>query len=356
MDIRFEELIRLQINNDFYQQGYGDDFEILPAPGTQQVLTDYGLLFRKIPGGVVVLYEMEPSGTSPLRPISEPTCFRFLLRNRSRNLYHYTNLPLEDIPNSIFHLHNLQDNQQDGELLLTSDLSAKYLTEDDRVALRPQWFEYTFTATGTTAQVRVLDFFGETVREFRVNKQDGTFRVPVDLRAHPTGRYRLLVNAAQELDFYTGVSLAGQGYFGIIELFRDEEVPAPYRFTDGSGAAQPKTYVINLQRRVTYWKYLVVLQYRAGVDPEDLSILHPDDGVDFNRQVPTVSSGGATVVPFISSTPLQLREQPTPGIQLTYSNGNGGELQIDHLPNAPTSRIVPDPAEDKIYSEIYYYI
>jgi len=356
MDIHFEELVRLQINNDFYKQGYGDDFEILPGPGTQQILIDYGLLFRKVPNGAVVLYELDPSGTAPLRPISESLCFRFLLRNRSRNLYHYTNLPLDDILGSIFHLHNLQNNQQDDELLLTSDTLAKYLTEDDQVPVRPPWFEYAFTAIGTSAQVQVLDFFGETVQEAQVTKQDGIFSLPIALQAHPPGRYRLLVNASPELDFYTGPSLAGQGCTGIIELFRDDGVPAPYRFTSGTGDAQPKTYVINLQCRVTYWKYLVVLRYRTGVDPDDLSILHPDDGVVFNRQTSTVSSDGATVVPFISNIPLQLQANPTSGIQLTYSNGNGGDLQIDHLPNAPTSRIVPDPSEGKIYSEIYYYI
>jgi len=356
VQIHFEELFRLRINHDYYARGFGDDLGIIPSAETNRILTDYGILFRTVKGGAVLLYELQPATGKPMRPILESKRFRFLLKNRNPKLHHITELPLEDFQASIYHFHNFNDNKQSSELLLTGDSTTKYLSDTDRLPLRSQWFEYTFSVSGATADVRVDDFFGDQVLDTTVEKRDGEFSLPVDLQAYPPGRFTLSVNGSTELEFYADSSLTGRGYFGIIEIYRDAGVPGDYRFTEPDGDVQSRMYTINLQRRSTFWKYLVVLQYRTGLDPEDLSISHPDSGVSFQRRPALTLSDGSTAVPFISSVALPYRESPTQGIQLSQSNGNGSLLQIDDLPNASSLMIMPDPTADKIYSEIYYYI
>lgn len=356
MQILFEELIRIQVRHDFYAKGYGNDVQIIPMVDTTQIFADYGLLFRTIPGGMVLLYELSPATGGPLRPIQESLRFRFLLQIRRRSFHNYTLIPLEHTTSSIFHLHNFQDNLQSSEVLLTADTASQYLTEDDWLTLKPQWFEYGFNAPGSVAELEVLDFFGNQVYQSSLTKQGGEFSAQVNLREHTPGRFTLLINSSPEFVFYADDALVGRGNFGIVEIYNDSGLPFDYRFINPDGTVQSKTYTINFQRRDTFWKYLIVLQYRTGLDPSNLSIEHPDGGVEFERQSATTLSDGSTVIPFVSNVPLPFQEQPTPGISLNQTNGNGGLLQIDHLPNASSHRIVPDPTEDKIFSEIYYYI
>lgn len=352
MKIQFEKLFEIKIFHSYYKSGTSEDFDIEPTALCRNQLLNYGLLFKKTAGGFVVLYEVveDDSGNPhPLKPIEENTKFSFTLQAKNSSLINYSNLPLNSKPNQIYHLHNLNDNQQNGSLFLTSDKTEDYMSQKDRIELISQLFQYSFESTNSSAQIEIVDDLDNLVFKKVVPIVEGMFNYSVDLRGYPPGKFTLKIDGAQKLEFYANDELIGKNIFGIIDIFRNDSVPQAYQFTETNGDVRKKTYTVKIEKRQTFWKYYMVLKYRPDITPDSLSI------DSFVRKDTEILSDGNSMVPFVSSTPLSLQEKPIKGIQLKKATGNGSTSICKNLPN-PSVRTIKPEASDKIYSEIFIYL
>lgn len=374
MMIQLDTLFEVGLFHNYYKSGISDDFDIEPTALCKNQLLNYGLIFRKTSKGFVVLYELvkdDHGNPHPLKSIEENVKYSFMLKSNNPYLINYSDLPLDSQANQIYNLHNLNNNMQNGDLLLTSDSNAEFLSQKDRIHLKSQLFNYSSKSANTSVQIETLDGLNNTLLRKNVLIVEGIFNYSIDLRRYPPGRFTLNVDGSKKLEFYANDELIGKNVFGVIDIFQNNSVPAPYRFTKPNHDVFKKTYHVKIDNRKTYWKYNMVLKYRLGdVDPNDwpddwpndFSVVFPDsEGLQpqFNRQNIGYLADGAAIVPFVSVAKLPLQQVPIKGIQLkkTSSNNNGnisGIRDIDHLPNPSVQTI--NTINNEIYSSIFVYL
>ncbi len=358
MNVLFNRLLSTVVSHDYYSEGITGDFDIMPSPGCSAVLNNYGLLFRRAKTGFTVLYMTEAgSSNTPVKKINNDIKFSFYLKLKNRLLPNFSDIPLDNATKSIFYFTNRNNNIQNSELLLSAGTSDQYVSDIDRVALKPKSFLYTQTYPNATAAVSVAGIDGNEVLNDSVNSIKGTINYNVDLSGYQPGIYKLKVDGAVKLNFYADDAADRENIFGIIEIFNDAAVPLGYRMTDASGNIAEKKYSVNFASRKTFWKYFIVLKYRNSVNPADLSLTYPDATNNFTKQTQITLSDGNPAIPFISDQLIPMKEKGIKGIKLEKTNGGGsGLFEIDNLPNASIEHLSPDPVAGKVYSEIFIYI
>lgn len=359
MKIQFDRLFHVEVLHNYYKSGKGDEFVIEPSSTCQSLLQNYGLLFKKVPYGFLVLYEYEGDKNNPypVKPIENDLKFTFTLSLKKPYFINYSALPLDSEQDQIYYGHNLNDNPKNSKLLLTSDMISGYLTGSDRIYLRPQVFQYTFKSSNSKISVEIVDELNNSVYKKNVSVFEGIASFPVDLRSYRPGKFTLKIDGVQELVFYADSELIGKNIFAIVEIFKNSSVPSAYRFTDTNNNVVEKTYTLRIDKRSTYWKYYITLKYNSQIAPEDLSIAHPDPLVGFTRQVTELLPDGLSAAPFLSDTELALVDEPVRSIQLHKAGSNGNAIVlIDHLPNPSVMYLKPDNTDNKIYSEIFFYV
>ncbi|MDH3974157.1 MAG: hypothetical protein OEV42_07745 [Deltaproteobacteria bacterium] len=368
MKIEFDKLLEVNFYHNYYRAEKGEDFEVEPTALCQKELKNYGLLFKKISRGFVVLYELTDDGLGgkePLRAIDGKVRLSFMLKSRNPYLLNYSDLPLDSKFHHIYCLHNVNDNQQSGDLLLSSATDKNHLSLDDRITLKPQLFQYGFHSENPSAQIEIIDERGDSVISENVSLVEGVLNYPVDLRGRRPGRFTLKIDGQIELVFYASHELTGESVFGIIDIFSNDDVPEAYRFIDGESVA-PKKYMVKIKRRQTYWKYCVAFKYYERDEhfkAENLSISHPDPSVKFDSQGVFDGDDVVPVEIFISDKELAFTEEPVKGIDLKLKKsgqggGHGNVIELKkNLPAPSVNQIVkPDESGSNIYSEIYIYV
>lgn len=361
MQSQFAQLVEMEIFHHYHIGGTGDDFQIRPTRLSTSQLRNYGLLFQKTARGFAILSEttLEDGNLQPLKPIEEDVKFSFILEARSPYLLNYSDLPLDSSLDQIYYLNNIHRNKQGDSLLLTADATRDHLSLKDRIFLKPQVFQYRIESANPSVKVEIVDETGKSMINQTLASNSGVLEYPVNLSEYPPGKFILKVNTSKQLEFYADDELSGKNVFGIINLFHHSKVPAAYRFLDAQGAIVPKTYRVNIANRQTYWKYYIVLKYRPDIAPQDLSITCPavPGGISFQQKTVHPVADGTPAIPFISETALGLQEEPIKGIQLTRKHGDGTQdIEVQNLPNASVTSLTPDPADNKVYSEIFVYI
>jgi len=273
----------------------------------------------------------------------------------------------------IYHFNNLSANAQEGALLLSADRGSPFVSALDTIELRPQQFDYRSDHGSATAAVEIRDAWDRPRVQETVAVVAGILAYRIDLRRTAPGPFTLLVDGVTKLRFYADDQLIGRRIWGLVDIYRDDSVPAAYQFTDPAQqhTVVPKTYRLEIDKRRTFWKYYVALKYRlknqAPDDwpadwPSDWEIVYtadpavhiePDAG-----QIKTLTDG-TLAVPFIADTALPLQEAPVKSVQLKKT-GHGanasGIREMDNLPNPSVKTIVPNDSDNKIYSEVFIYV
>jgi putative component of toxin-antitoxin plasmid stabilization module len=379
LQIRFEKLFEVEIYHNFYSDGISADFSITPTASCRRLLREYGLLFRMTAKGFAVFYEVAPPGMDTaisLKPIAEDVRFSFMLQSRNPLLNNYTDIPLDNSPGGIYYLHNLNGNVQSSQLLLSSDTASEYLNGQDALELRAQTFAHEFETANAAERIEVLDQFSTPVIQQTVQIVEGRFSYPVDLRPFGAGGFTLRIENGDTHRFYAGDELIGKNLFGIIDIFRHDDVPGAYQFTDAANAhaVTPKTYTVKLDNRKTFWKYFLVLKYHPFRDKppsewpnkwrKKLKIIYPSDPpIEFKPQMENlrIMADGSPAIPFEAPSALPLQQAPVKGIHLQPNgDGNGHAAdslrRIDNLPTPAIASVLPSATDDNIYSEIFIYI
>lgn len=356
MKIDFRKAFAVDIRHDYYADGVSADFQIAPTPGCRQQLLKYGLLFKEVAGGFVVLYETTGAEGPPeaKRKLEAPLSLSFVLRAKAPFLLNYSNLPLDKAADQFFYLSNRRKSLDNGERLLTVAESG-FLADRDLISLRPQRFQVDVATAADSLLWELWDVEDKLIDRQRATTTEGMNSYLVDLGGRPGGRYLLRQDGSDYLTFYADNRLVGSFPFAVIEIAAGPSVTDDFSFVEGGGDIRFRSYLCKLQARKTTWEYYVVGKYETEVQPTDLQVQLDDPPVVFTRQEAVALADGSMAIPFVAGSELPLSQIPIKGVTLNKKKGpSTPRLVIDNLPNPSVAEVIPQGA--KGISRMYIYI
>ena len=219
MDVKFENLFELAYQNDYYQDKKSLNFDSYLSPDSQTVAKNLRLLFRKVSGGGVILYDSNRQQRN-----GKDYRLTFFLYNKDQRFYNFT-----DIPQTTAFFYYSNKFSKSGEL------------EAKLVQIRPFVFDQPLSENEQDQAFELLDNDGNVILNGITPKAPF---FSIDLQGESSSRYRLQITEQNVLDFYTYNQLQ-QPYFGAIEIYLDlvnHNVPV---------------YQLNFAARATFWQYLI---------------------------------------------------------------------------------------------------
>jgi len=351
-DTFFLKLFEVVVKHDYYTSGLSSDFTFRPSNECKSALKRFGLLFKPIANGFAVLYGARISGPLkvPVKPIDNNERFTFIMSLKNQYLLNFSELPLDNAENEIFYFDNITNNKSStGELLVVDDTTNKYTGANDVITIGANIYTYIENTINPFAVAKILDKFDNELISKTFNNAGGKITCQFDISRLEPAVYKFWYDGTVKQTFYKDNRLLFERIFGIIDIFKNNSVPADYRFADAGGNVSFKQYVLQFHRRSTIWKYFVIKKYKR---------LAPALGLQVGANpvitgTPHILPDGTDSTLFDFSTPSEMKEKPVENIKL-ISNGT---VLIQNLPNPATDIIKPDVNDlNKVYSEVYIYI
>lgn len=277
MTSRYKILCSVQILNEYFQDGFCADLDMIPSEPTRVILKNARLQYKILGHQLIVFTETDIAGL-PVVPVNLPRSLVFYIDLKKPAFLNYTGINLEALQSRRFYFTNLYQNDADLNLNLSRAISAY----DNVTAYRPgdfasnasgDVFECLNSSTGNDTTtgfwiargknqfVSVADMTGRSghilnykapvsANDFRVsvwsvdqssgiyNKVLKTQRlkfesdideVQIDFRGIPPGKYLVKVN---EDAFFAWIDEAfiSSSYIGVLELFTHLDISSPFSF------------------------------------------------------------------------------------------------------------------------------
>lgn len=349
--IYYLKLFEVIVKHDYYTSGLSVDFGFSPTKECKVTLSKYGLIFKETTMGFAVFYEARETGgvKTPVKPMSNDEKFSFAMILNRNNLINFSELPFDNASGERYYFDNLNDNKNSGDLLLVDDPVKKYVDKDDVVETSSNIISYSESNANPSVVARILDKFDTVLLSKAVNNIAGKITCQFDLSFLEPAVYKLQVDGITKKTFYKNIKTLYENPFGVIEIFKNNSVPADYKFADSAGNVSFKQYVIQFHRRSTIWKYYVIKKYKTSAP--NLSIQ-----IGANPAItgsPFVLPDGTDSTLFDFLSPSELKEKPVESIKLS----SNGTVLVQNLPNPGIENIKPDKNDlSKVYSEVYIYI
>jgi hypothetical protein len=367
MEIVFAPLFEVSIHNAYYQNGISKDFKIIPTPACQFTMAQYGLLFRQINRGMVVMHEV--SAGEPVKPINEKTTFSFMLIAKNPYLENYSKVTAQNKTRRLYYFSNMANNKVGNDLMLNADSQSMVVNNQDICSLTPLGFTYGFSTTNGIKDLIVQNAFADTVIQKSVHVTETQFESSINLSDIGPGCYHLKVDGVDKKIFYASADLAPAKAFGVIDIHHDTSVPGDYALLDGDGISNQRQYQIRLDNRDVIWKYQFVVQnifkgkqpVHWDADwPGDWKVVYPPDtNIKILPQMADIwkIKEGVFAVPFVSDSSIPLTEIPVEGIRLEKQTaGNSNVKNIGNLPNPRVDTLSTNTIQTEYYSEMFIYI
>jgi len=210
-----------------------------------------------------------------------------------------------------------------------------------------------FDPNVSSVEIEIVNEFGNVVSDKdnqTVYNFDGILTYPVNLRNCPPGKHVLKIDGIDTFEFYASDALVNEYAFGIVDIFRNDDVAESYRFTDPNNKhdvirKRHRTYSFTIDNRKAFWRYYIILKYqKKNINPDDLSI------ESFTREKAEVLPDETVQVSFVSEKAFDLKQEFTEAVNLK----RGGSLKSIRLPYPSVSNI--KPKDKDYYSEVFFYI
>jgi len=318
-------------------------FEVLPTKDCLQQLKGHRMQLVYTPTGFLATIKTEAESKTPLIGLTANTKFSFILRRKTEQFEHFTDISLEKIFGQIYYFNNL-NKPQATRLTLSKGASLgnpslTYSNENDLIrkirSLYLHEIRTQVTNTTITLQSVTADMTAPKIFEQEINLDAGGTHVALDLRRIPTGLYLLVeqngATTEEEILYLDNGSLPSDA-FGVIEIFGSSNSHENYHLLTNTGEIKesPPIYEIRWNNRKTTWRYhfksdqTEVQGASINVEFEDAT----NKKVLVTKQVQPLSSSGGIII----------------------KKGTG---ENDTLPNPSTKLIVPDEDAGKVYSDVY---
>jgi len=344
---KYTRLFSVEIIHNYYRSGYSNDFIIVPTTECNQLLSNYGLLFKTTVYGFIVLADVSESGNLK-KTIDHDLKFTFTLLLKNPYLVNFSELPVKVETNNLYYFNNKEVNSVDVfnkvniELLLNK---GNNVTRDDLVNFKSGTYRYTHSGSGTS-KTSTLIFIDENLYlpSQAVSSNNGEFNFQYDLGKYPPGRCRLEIESNTVDEFYSGNNLNKKNLFGIIEIFTG--VPDDNKFIINSNQISFKQYKIAFLNRSTTWRYNVI--NKSGKTLDNPGIIETETPWNFTPE---------SILVFVSDEKMPLKEKTIKGIEFRTDIENSATDLANNLPNASIEQIKPEDIENSIiYSDIFIYI
>jgi len=353
MTLNYGILFQVELSNYYYKDKISKGIDIVPTGTSRGILRNQGLIFQKTPSGLIVRYRIKKDHSGckcPLIPIQQNTKFSFVLIPKDPLLYDYSDLNLDTGSNKIYHLHNLNNNFQNGELLLTSDKKSEFITKQDQIEVKPQRFKYNIQSLKPVAELSIIDNDGNKVLEPKMIDDSSC---NIDLSDYPEDKYGITADREFKEYFYT--SSLNRPSLGIIDIYNSDSVSSEYQYSDHNHIISSKIYKIKIAARSTFWRYNVVFRGDKAIHPDKLSVTTSDNSIEFTNLGLRSLSDGFTAVSFISNSEIPFRENSLIDFYLKEIGSSDAD-KIINLPVAAPNSYKLDLKENKPIFDSYVYL
>jgi len=317
-----------------------------------------------------VLFKTDSDKTSPFIDLGNDINLRFYLTTgRSDEFFNITKLDTTKryvVGNKLYFTNNTGNAENDS----SNPEELTHVIIDRSFA---QLFTYSFSLTSahTKTKFKMTDDKGNSVSvgkdadgndlatTLNLSRDDSKqFQQQVDLRNKRSGIYTITIRnnadttTLKEETILIDNEALQQGVLGLVDIKYDTATNHIYGATE--------YYQLKFNRKMAYWKYLVVNK-TTTVALADLSIEDSPTGggapyanVDFNAEGPDIVKGFNAMV-FKSDDEITSFEVPKPSIQLVLTTGVDDKVIIEHLPNPPLNTVEKENGGD-IEKEIFVFI
>ncbi|MCW3104358.1 MAG: hypothetical protein JWO09_2798 [Bacteroidetes bacterium] len=369
----YKKLFNTVIAHNFYVDNISrKDLAVVPTQETMQVMKNGNMIFRTSADGFRVFYRADDDGSSFVDFSNLRLVFAVQLENIAAFL-NFTNLdgtnPYK--AGKIIYFTNAVN-------VLANELTYKLLD-----SLRPAMFTYQFPKTLVTGTVGKLVITGpdNTVVTPTYPNPDaipktsaGTFVYPISFTGMQKGIYKFETfidgtpNAIELI--YIDNELAKQNVFGIVDIkvinandssFPPEPSPPFPPSPPLPLVTASRVYTMRFVRRVTQWRYIVVLKSPSispldtiGIvdgEPTQEPYLHllftaPPVSTTVNGFPAKIFNSNSLTIPYFETPKKNLNIKKDPGL---------GVMVLKNIPGPPLGVVSADPGNVNI-TEIYVYI
>ncbi|WP_339869876.1 hypothetical protein [uncultured Algoriphagus sp.] len=375
MSIIYTRLGEVALRHDFYRDGLAKDLILMPSAETAHLMKNGKILFRKTPGGIVLLYRAEDDETTPLTPLALPQSFFFFFKPENAGAF----LQVTDLDNG-------SEEFQAGKIPFFQNIPANASTASENPeelsyqlldGLRPKAFSMQLTLDPIPGSVliKVRNAAGEVVSAgkdsvgnplpdgYEINPdENGLFRILFDLKGKKEGVYTFTLRNSGDTDdlwskkYWLGESASGQP-FGLIEL--------RYQAAPNHLYGAMEYYQVSFSRKESRWTYFVVngnnkidlvatqlqIQDQGNVGSVPYGSYAFDQiGASPNADI---KINNLETVVFRSQSKIPYFEIPKLNFQLRRTPGN--QILIPNLPN-PSRSAPTKQSGGEANSEIYVFI
>lgn len=347
---RFVKLFDLEILHDYYVSGKSGDFYIQPTADTLKLIKGYRSIFKtrslevgaRSTSGLSVVYEATDLIDTPLIPITTEVRFRFFMKLVNPVFLNFTELPAKNNASEIFYY----DNTGGTPLAQT------------KLELQSKIFNYKFTSPNSPDELRIFGIDGNLITALTESLGAGPdFEVQLDLTNYPDGKYELkLFNSGSPTadipkEIYFDNNLKGEGIFGIIEIFKDDNEYGDLK--------------IEFEKADNFWKYFVV--FKTGLGGNTYAVQDDESGGPFITfsivaqvvdEINFTSQDQATVDALLNGLPSGAVVLFKSTAEVDYSETKKKEIQL--VRTLPTSALLisnlPNPEIANPKSEAFVFV
>ncbi|REL24465.1 hypothetical protein DYD21_17880 [Rhodohalobacter sp. SW132] len=374
VSINYKRLFNLHLFHNYYENGRPTGIHLHPAHQTARKMKGANMLFKRIPGGVVVLYRAGEDETTPVVELDPDQRFTFFITSDHKT--EFQNITQLDLaPDDRFHSGSILHFSNDPENPSIDPDQPEGIFHSILDGTRNTVFNYFFQIDGNPDVVLLqvsndegdLISLGKTVdgsplpTSLTLEKTDeDTYSRRLDLQNQPAGRYTVTIRnedddeTLKEETFYVDDRLASRNILGIAEI----------KYTSGTGHLYGATeeYRLSFTRKETIWTYYIVNKNGNVIfDDHDLEITEQvtngsppvQFSVDGDQPNTDIKINGQETVIFKSQTPIPFTDRPKASLRLLR---NPGSIElVGNLPN-PSHFGVEKVVNGIPESEIFVFI
>ncbi len=370
--VKYDILFRFTVRHDFYESGLSEDFQFIPTPSTENMLQQYGLLFRSNPTGFTVFTKIDPDQVTPTVLTAIPADqkhFSFLMILKNPYFFNFTRFT--DHPSEL-------PPAMGREVLYASNVFAPAPGGDERplgdhvvlpafqypALVRSRIYNLPYPSATNSSSPVLQDILTNTYTplaeiDLPVGQQVQELQLDFgEVQSMTAGRYRLTASSPDiDLSFFYEPDLNGQeGVMGIIDIYNDttdldsgnvDQVPAEYKYLTGNQLTRNSDELIadySLSFEAGRYRLVYVIHIKTDLTdttniPEVLNGLLP---TNLRVQYPNPPSGTVTFqVPVVDGNIVRIVSDQT---DIPWSETPEQFVLVRTDPAITTIKSLPSPS------------
>lgn len=346
--LKWDQLLSMKCNHEFYADGTGNDFEFIPTNKTSVIFKNFKLYFKQINNGFHIFCNREQfERIHPLKRVTDQK-LTFLIKNKNNYLANYTNINFNHFE-EVFHFTNIDVNNKKGKVLLHED---DYCIDRGKLKIYSPFQVVKFKSLQKNA--KLMDSRGNEIPKEGWYQEKHDMHV-LSLRNLQQGKYTFQ-NGKIEEEFYV-IDYIKEPVWGILDIHL-YNLPKAADFIPKEEIS-PIVYNINFQSRSTYWKYFIIGQNKElKLQLNEAKVSYNGEAVEITKPKKVVLANGIEAFSIETKKPMEMKEllHVTDKLELQLKKGNKWQNKTYKVPKPTVKNLKPDKETNKVYSTTYIYV